>query len=202
MSDKREPEAEPESTRSSAEVLCDLADRIASGDGGAENQFIAIVYRPTLQLARRYAGDKDLSADDLAQEALMRVLQRLRTGSLHKGSNLTAYVAAVVRNVAINQHRRHASAQTYSDVDEQLDPGPGPQTTTELIEEVERCLSALQEATSRDREILRRLYLHEEGKQSICASLGVTSRQFDRLLYRARSRFRAIFDRAVGEPTR
>ena len=44
----------------------------------------------------------------------------------------------------------------------------------------------------RDREILLRFYLNDEDKDSICAGLGVDSTHFNRVLFRAKERFREL----------
>ena len=43
----------------------------------------------------------------------------------------------------------------------------------------------------RDREILKRFYVQEEDKESICSYLGVDSTHFNRVLFRARRRLRS-----------
>jgi len=50
--------------------------------------------------------------------------------------------------------------------------------------------------SSRDREILVRYYLDEEDKLHLCESLALTGPQFDRVIYRARDRFRMLLERA------
>ena len=44
----------------------------------------------------------------------------------------------------------------------------------------------------RDREVLHRSYILEQDKSTVCESLGMDSTQFDRVISRARQRFRAI----------
>ena len=50
--------------------------------------------------------------------------------------------------------------------------------------------------TPRDREILTRLYLRDEDKDDICDALGVDSTHFNRVLFRAKQRFRELLVRA------
>jgi DNA-directed RNA polymerase specialized sigma24 family protein len=47
--------------------------------------------------------------------------------------------------------------------------------------------------TDRDREVLRRFYLTSDDKDLICADLSLTRLQFNRVLHRARERFRALW---------
>ena len=42
--------------------------------------------------------------------------------------------------------------------------------------------------------MLRRFYLGQEDKDALCAELGVDRLQFNRILHRARERFRALWN--------
>jgi RNA polymerase sigma-70 factor (ECF subfamily) len=50
--------------------------------------------------------------------------------------------------------------------------------------------------SARDRQLLYRFYLGEEDKERICVDLKLTSLQFNRVLHRARERFRELYQRA------
>jgi DNA-directed RNA polymerase specialized sigma24 family protein len=56
--------------------------------------------------------------------------------------------------------------------------------------------------TSRDRDILLRFYIAEEDKERISADFGLSSLQFNRVLHRARERYREIYlERAASRQT-
>jgi hypothetical protein len=59
------------------------------------------------------------------------------------------------------------------------------------VDRVRRTLEGL--STERDRDVLRRFYLTADDKDCICADLGLTRLQFNRVLYRARERFRELW---------
>lgn len=48
-------------------------------------------------------------------------------------------------------------------------------------------------ASERDRQILFRFYVAEDEKDEICNDLGLTSLHFNRVLFRARERFRQLY---------
>ena len=48
-------------------------------------------------------------------------------------------------------------------------------------------------SSDRDREILFRFYLAEDDKERICRDLGLTAVHFNRVLFRARERFRELY---------
>lgn len=52
--------------------------------------------------------------------------------------------------------------------------------------------------TSRDRDILLRFYIAEEDKDRISADFGLSSLQFNRVLHRARERYREIYKERAG----
>jgi DNA-directed RNA polymerase specialized sigma24 family protein len=52
--------------------------------------------------------------------------------------------------------------------------------------------------TSRDRDILLRFYIAEEDKERISADFGLSSLQFNRVLHRARERYREILLERTG----
>ena len=88
---------------------------------------------------------------------------------------------------------RRATTADSDAIDLAADPtaGPAENVSTEQIRAAVRGL--LDELpVQRDREILLRFYLNDEDKDSICAGLGVDSAHFNRVLFRAKERFREL----------
>ena len=118
-------------------------------------------------------------------------------------------LASFLRNTALNlliaDQRKQVRQGTTTDsetVELTGDPAPGPfdQVSGEQLRDLVRTL--LQElSVPRDREILIRFYLDEEDKQSICSSLELDSEHFNRVLFRARQRFRALLEQAHSKST-
>jgi RNA polymerase sigma-70 factor (ECF subfamily) len=52
--------------------------------------------------------------------------------------------------------------------------------------------------SERDRQILFRFYLAEDDKESICLDLGLTSLHFNRVLFRARERYRELYEETAA----
>src|SRR5262249_61928985 len=79
-------------------------------------------------------------------------------------------------------------------LDRMAAPGPRPRDIVARRQEardIARTLESL--PTERDREVLRRFYLTMDDKDRICDDLGLTRLQFNRVLYRARERFRELW---------
>ena len=53
-------------------------------------------------------------------------------------------------------------------------------------------------STPRDRLILFRYYIAEDDRDAICADLGISRVHFNRVLFRARERFRDLYQRATA----
>jgi RNA polymerase sigma-70 factor (ECF subfamily) len=47
----------------------------------------------------------------------------------------------------------------------------------------------------RDREILVRVYLHDQDKDRVCRELGISEEHYKRVLHRARARFAELLQR-------
>ena len=179
------------------EVATGLVQRIAAGDAAAEAQLVERYSRGLRYLLNRLGAAPAL-ADDLHQETFRIVLERLRTRGLEQPAALVGFVHGTARHLVLAE-RRKGSRQGNGD-DEVLAavPSPGPsQLDTVMLDEeaalVRRLIGELQ--TERDRQILLRYYVAEEEKESICADLGLESLHFNRVLFRARQRFRELLER-------
>jgi RNA polymerase sigma-70 factor (ECF subfamily) len=53
---------------------------------------------------------------------------------------------------------------------------------------------------SRDREILVRVYLHDQDKEVVCRELGISEDHYKRVLHRARERFATLLQRRYRVP--
>ena len=186
--------------RSEAEVAVDLVRRIRGGDRTAEDELVARYSRGLLFHLRRLTGDPAL-ADDLHQETFRVVLERLRSGSITEPSRLAGFLLGTGRNLFLGGYRKRTRRGERDSVDaaavDPADPSPGQLASLvreEEIQEVRRLIGEL--STDRDRQLLFRFYVAEEDKERICADLGLSSLHFNRVLFRARQRFRELLESA------
>ncbi len=173
--------------------------RIGAGDPAAEAELVETFSRGVVYLLRRMTGDPDL-ADDLHQETFRVVLERLRDSSLKEPEKLAAFIRSTARNLFIGDYRKKSRRDTHGDperVEREADARPG-QLGLVLREEraraVRKTIADLR--NDRDRQILFRFYIAEEDKETICAHLGLSSLHFNRVLFRARQRFKQVFERS------
>jgi RNA polymerase sigma-70 factor, ECF subfamily len=178
----------------------ELCERIHASDPKAEALLVERL-QPGLRLIlhRATGGDLEL-ARELCQETLIIVIKRLRSSILRDPSELAAFAAQTARNLAIAHRRKDARRRTQADLDAvnmAFDPGrsqPEEVAVGKLGALVQRLLNQL--PTDRDRSVLKRFYLQEEDKDTICHDLSLSDLAFNQVLFRARNRFRELLSSA------
>jgi RNA polymerase sigma-70 factor (ECF subfamily) len=177
-------------------LATDLVARISAGDRSAEREFVGAYARGVRALVRRHCRPNDPVVDDLAQDVLARVLQRLRAGAIRDSNALPAYVQTVVMYATSAEYR----ARRHTGSDEVLAETPALDNPLEQLrsDQLGRALRhALEQMpVPRDREILMRFYLDEQDKDDICRDLGIDASHFHRVVFRARERLRELLLRS------
>lgn len=136
-------------------------------------------------------------AQDLYQDTFRLVLEKLRKGELREPAALPGFVVQIARSLAIEHYRKAARRKTETDSEagaEAVAPHASP--LGELLDRENASLvrQVLEElANERDRQILLRFYIAEEDKDRIAADYDLTSLQFNRVLHRARQRYKELF---------
>jgi len=140
------------------------------------------------------------AADDLQQETFRIVIERLRHGGLADPAGLAPFLRGTARNLLIAERRKTARRRTWGDTGELAQvvaSAPSPLQSVLVDEEAEMVRRLIGELpTDRDRQLLMRFYVGEEDKESICADLGLDSLHFNRVLFRARQRFKELLERS------
>jgi RNA polymerase sigma factor (sigma-70 family) len=173
-----------------------------TGDRQAESRMLVALRPGVLAVLRFGAFHRWVDAEDLTQETLHVVVERVRARTIDDPRKVFAFAAATARNLALNAARKMLRQQTVVDselVDELAQNLEMEQS--ELSEQDDRQLAEavaalLQELpTERDRRLLMRFYLDGADKQQLCRELGLSPKHFDRVLMRARTRLRTIIER-------
>jgi RNA polymerase sigma-70 factor (ECF subfamily) len=178
----------------------ELVARIRSGDRRAEERLIEVYGRGIAILLDRHTNGRP-EAEDLFQDTFRLVLEKLRNDELREPSRLPGFIAQIARSLAIEHYRKAARRKTEPDSDALADvpaSGFGPLSDLLVRERSDLVRRVIEElGTSRDREILLRFYIAEEDKDRISADFGLSSLQFNRVLHRARERYREIYRERV-----
>ncbi len=193
-----QPMREDPATQGEAQTAAFLVRRIAAGEPAAETDMVARYSRGLLFMLRRMTGNPDL-ADDLHQDAFRIVLERLRGAGLADPERLAGFLNRTARNLFIADYRKTTRRKTddLEQAEPPADPAPNQLSRVLLDEEaalVRRLIDQLE--PDRDRQLLYRFYIVEEAKERICADLELSSLHFNRVLFRARQRYKSLLERA------
>ena len=149
-------------------------------------------------LARRIGDDE--RARDLLQETFCIAIKKLRETELEQPERLAGYLRGIAVRVALNAGRRRkrepvgldSSAIAAIPDDERR---PFQQVAREETQAaVRKILQSM--PVERDRELLIRFYVYDQDKQQICRELGLNSLHFNRVLFRAKNRFRSLLEKS------
>ena len=173
-----------------------------TGDRQAESRMLIALRPGVLAVLRFGAFHRWVDAEDLTQETLQIVVERVRARTIDDPRKVFAFAAATARNLALNAARKVLRQQTVVDSDlvdelaqnlEMEQSDLSEQDDRHLAEAVASLLQEL--PTERDRQLLMRFYLDGTDKQQLCRELGLSPKHFDRVLMRARTRLRTIIER-------
>jgi len=183
--------------------LAEVARAIARGDRAAETEFVERFQRGVRALVRRRLRPFDPDLDDLVQEVLRTVLERLRAGALRDPFALPAFVQTTVVFVTNNEFRRRTrqaepvAPSTLEEIPDDHGP-PQEHAREQLAALLRRLLAEL--PIARDREALELFYLREQPTETVCSKLGLKQADFYLVLSRARKRFRELLgERGIRE---
>jgi|SRR5580658_439545 RNA polymerase sigma-70 factor (ECF subfamily) len=160
---------------------------------------LSAVYRdyPGLRaLILRRVRDPEVAADIL-QDAAVTTLEKLRNGEIAHPEKLGGYLYRVALNHLRNHRRKDRTALSSPEgLDDLRQPEDDPDwQRVGRPEWAAAVRSVLEELPGeRDRELLVRFYLHDEAKEQICEELRVSRENFNRVIFRARNRFRELLE--------
>lgn len=184
----------------------ELVAAVRAGDRQAEASLVEVFGRAVALLLDRHTSGRP-EAEDLYQDTFRIALEKIRAGDLREPAKLPGFLSGLARNLAIEHYRKAARREIATIGDEPPEVAVAASDQLELLVDrenaalVRRVLGELR--NERDREILARYYLAEHDKDQIAADLGLTSLQFNRVLHRARERYRALYlDRGDAGPGR
>ena len=150
-------------------------------------------------LARRIGDDE--RARDLLQETFCIAIEKLRKTELEKPERLAGYLRGIAVRVALNASRRRKREPAGLD-NSAIAAIPDNErrqfqhvASEETQSAVHKTLQSM--PVERDRELLIRFYVYDQDKQEICRELGLNSLHFNRVLFRAKNRFRELLEKST-----
>ena len=150
-------------------------------------------YRFLCYKAARFGAGED--AEDLVQEAFLRVARREDLWTSLTDRQLLAYLARTVHNLTISKLRKTGRELLAENLDETV---AGDDALERLLDRLTReeqrrqCAAALQALSPRDRTILIQKYLFQYSDERIAEGLGIRRASVPMALSRARDRLREV----------
>jgi RNA polymerase sigma-70 factor (ECF subfamily) len=190
---------EPAQKQDGGTDLADLVRRVAAGQSDAEQALLSTMQGPMRVLVRRHARPNDPDLDDLLQDALRILLERVRSGALRDPDALYAYAQSIVLNTVTAWYRKASNKAVSEAADAlagQADPGPSPEAQLAREQTDARVATLLESLpVQRDREVLRLFYLQELDRAEVCVRMSIDELHFHRVMHRARKRLGVMLGR-------
>ena len=170
-----------------------LVIAIQSGDKQAESELVRTYWRGVKFIVLKQCGEPHL-AEDITQDALIVVIQKIRQRQLNDPDALSSYIRQTALNLLIAHRRKEVRRQTDINNDIVINEADKTQSlvdfvdANQILEKVKALLLEL--PTERDRELLRRYFILDQDKQQIAQALQLNADQFDKVLYRAKDRLK------------
>jgi RNA polymerase sigma-70 factor (ECF subfamily) len=166
-------------------------------DSGAQDRLVSSFSRPVLIKLRAMLRSPEL-VQDAFQETFLRVFTYFGSGrTLERPAGLPGFIHVTCHNVALELLRGH----TRHDQMPENHPGPvsgTPDPERQFVTQERKAFvqGLLNELSSRDRQLLKRVFLDEEDKDAVCRDFQVDRAYLRVLLYRARQSCLALLTRA------
>jgi len=175
----------------SGENWLGLVESIKRGERSGMEELYRVFSRGVRFYLCRQLGPQDL--DDKVHDTFVIVVQAIRKGELREPERLMGFVRTVVRRQvaaqidrSVQSRREQAELETTTSVSDHRNT-PEEAAIERQHEEVAEAV--LRGISVRDREILTRFYLLEQGQEEICEEMNLSETQFRLLKSRAKARF-------------
>ncbi|HZP65701.1 MAG TPA: sigma-70 family RNA polymerase sigma factor [Rudaea sp.] len=150
-------------------------------DGGIAARVYAECYVELTRFLQRLCGEAAL-AEDLAQEAGMRLVSAMRREQIEQPRAFLFHVAA---NLARDQLRRRIVAQSHADALADSGQAPGADQIAAVHQEVAIVAKAISTLPARARAVLQLARIEGYSQKEIAAQLGITPKTVENHLTRA-----------------
>lgn len=170
-------------------------------DRAEVESLIARHYQGLRLLILRRAGDAALG-NDLLHEAICTTWEKWQAGKIARPEQIAGYVFRVALNHLRNERGKMVNRPDKRAAPTVLDDVAAPPAADAVAEAgIAKRVAAFVDELARplDRLLVRRFYLDEESKESICRDLQLQPLEFDKAIFRARRRLRRLIEaRGLG----
>jgi RNA polymerase sigma-70 factor, ECF subfamily len=192
LSDRRRPGTEPAALEADAYAAwAVLVERIRTGETDGMEELYQLFSKGIRFYLCRQLGPQEL--EDKVHDTFLVVVQAIRRGDLREPERLMGFVRTIVRRQVaahidkiVHVRREQMDIESSSRIP---DPAGNPEENAIFQQRSKLIQRVLEELDDRDREILTRFYLREQGQEQICSEMVLTETQFRLLKSRAKARF-------------
>jgi RNA polymerase sigma-70 factor (ECF subfamily) len=203
ISGSRVEEVDSSVSPESSAGLVELVGRIRTGQTDGMEDLYQIFSKGIRFYLCRQLEPQDL--DDKIHDTFVVVVRAIRKGELREPERLMGFVRTIVRRqVAAHIGKVVHYRRDQMDLDITMrvaDPRGNPEQTAMLNQRNRMIHKVLGELTPRDREVLKRFYLMEQGQDQICSEMALTETQFRLLKNRAKARFGELGKKKLAHRT-
>jgi len=169
--------------------------RLCAGDREAEDFFFRYFSGVLFSKLRRRVSVRD-AIEDIIQETLLRALRTICSAEgLRDNRTLGSFVNSISNHVLLEWFRKtgknEAPLQDYPYLTDPRDSAEKRVMKMQVKLRVNRVLDALD---PRDAAILRAIFIEERDKDEVSRSFGIGRDYLRVLLFRAKEKFRAVYD--------
>lgn len=173
--------------------------RLRDGDPTTEQHFTAY-FDPLLRIMLRARFIPSDRIDDLVQDTFIRVISAVRKeGGVRQPERFGAFVNSIAKNVLHEFHRSSRRTDPLEDSHYEIPDKAinldGMLITKQTKQLVENVLASL---PTRDRDLLRALFIEDRDKDEICRSFGLDRDYLRVCLLRAKAKFRVLLEKLEG----
>lgn len=181
-----------------------MVARIQAGDTSAEAELVERYGRGLRLILDRQTGGRP-ETEDLYQETFCLVFEKLRRGELRDPSKLAAFLSQIARNLAIDFYRKIVRRKTDADSEAVQEKATVKSDQLDHLLRHEHAALVRQVIdemrNERDRQLLYRFYIAEESREEIQEDYDLPGQQFNRVLYRARQRYKELYRERLAKDT-
>ncbi len=195
------------------QVVASLVRRCVAGDAVAWEEIVRRFNRRIYNICYRFTGSQD-DAEDLAQEAFIKIYRTLNTYDTDKGSFMT-WVATLTRNLLVDHFRKSKQDRVTDSMDEPLaaeedslsvaetleDAGPSPDARLQTREAQQMVQNALQKLSPELREAVILRDLQDMDYREIALALKVPEGTVKSRINRGRTELARLLSRTYRQVT-
>jgi RNA polymerase sigma-70 factor (ECF subfamily) len=175
-------------------------DSLCAGDRSTQQHFVDY-FTALIQMKLRSRLQSPQAAEDVRQETFARVLKALRNpGTLRQPERLGAFVNTICNHVLFEHYRSSSRSDSLDDEGQPELPATGASAldaaATRQMEVKVR--EILLELPTRDRLLLKAVFLEERDRDAVCAEFGVDREYLRVLLHRAKREFKTEYLKRMG----